>query len=141
SFHSTLNALRALHEHERLTGGTAATREAQRAGEENLLRRNLPRRLGDGEIVGPRLDHFLHPPRHIDAALRALDNFRRAARRDPRRQEAARLVRDAQQADGTWLQQHVLPGEVWFEIDVAVGRPSPWLTVQALRVLRWWIAG
>src|SRR5699024_12453787 len=41
SFHSTLNALRALHEHERLTGGTAATREAQRAGEEYLLRRNL----------------------------------------------------------------------------------------------------
>ena len=87
------------------------------------------------------MDHFLYPPRHIYTALRALDHFRRADRRDPRMQEAVRMVQDAQQADGTWLQQHVLPGEVWFEIDVAVGRPSPWLTMQALRVLRWWNAG
>ena len=141
SFHSTLNALRALHEHERATGGTAATRAAQRAGEEYLLRRNLTRRLRDGEIVGPWVDHFLYPPRHIYTALRALDHFRHADRRDPRMQEAVRMVQDAQQPDGTWLQQHVLPGAVWFEIDVPVGRPSPWLTMQALRVLRWWNAG
>src|SRR5699024_516252 len=59
----------------------------------------------------------------------------------PRMQEAVWMVQDAQQADGTWLLQHVLPGEVWFEIDVAVGRPSPWLSMQALRVRRWWNAG
>ncbi|ATG51794.1 squalene cyclase [Brachybacterium vulturis] len=138
SFHSTLNALRALHEHERLTGGTDAAREVQRAGEEYLLQRNLTRRLSTGEIVGPWVDHFLYPPRHIYTALRALDHFREADRRDSRMQEAVQMVRDAQQTDGTWLQQHVLPGQVWFEIDVRVGEPSPWLTMQALRVLRWW---
>ncbi|ASK64721.1 squalene cyclase [Brachybacterium avium] len=141
SFHSTLNALGALHEHERLTGGTDATREAQRAGEEYLLERNLSRRLSTGEIVGPWVDHFLYPPRHIFTALRALDHFRRTGRRDQRMQEAVQMVQAAQQDDGTWLQQHVLPGEVWFEIDVGVGEPSPWLTMQALRVLRWWNEG
>jgi hypothetical protein len=30
---------------------------------------------------------------------------------------------------------------VWFEVDVPVGEPSPWLTLQALRVLRWWDEG
>ena len=141
SYHSTLNALRALDDHERITGGTDATREVRRAGEEYLLQRNLTRRVTTGEIVGPWVDHFLYPPRHIYTALRALDHFRAADRRDPRMEEAVAMVRDAQQADGTWLQQHVLPGAVWFEVDVGVGHASPWVTMQALRVLRWWNEG
>lgn len=138
SFHSTLNALRALLLHEQATGGTEAARAARAAGEEYLLERNLTRRRTTGELVGPWVDHFLYPPRHIYSALRALEHFRLAGRRDPRMQEAVELVRSAQQSDGTWLQQHVLPGAVWFEVDVPVGDPSPWLTLQGLRVLRWW---
>ncbi|MGO3210745.1 squalene cyclase [Brachybacterium sp. AOP42-C2-15] len=138
SFHSTLNALRALLLHEQATGGTEATRAARAAGEEYLLERNLTRRRTTGELVGPWVDHFLYPPRHIYSALRALEHFRLAGRRDPRMLEAAELVQDAQQPDGTWLQQHALPGAVWFEVDVPVGDPSPWLTLQGLRVLRWW---
>ncbi|MGP9539339.1 squalene cyclase [Brachybacterium sp. AOP43-C2-M15] len=138
SFHSTLNALRALEDHERRTGGTEAARAARRAGEEYLLERDLTRRRTTGEIVGPWVDHFLYPPRHIYSALRALDHFRSTGRRDPRMQAAVQMVHDAQQADGTWLQQHALEGETWFEVDVPVGEPSPWLTMQGLRVLRWW---
>lgn len=138
SFHSTLNVLRALLEHEQATGGTEETRAARAAGEEYLLQRHLTRRLSTGEIVGPWVDHFLYPPRHIYSALRALDHFRRAGRKDPRMQEAVAMVQDAQQEDGTWLQQKVLPGQVWFEIDVPLDEPSPWLTLEALRVLRWW---
>ncbi|WP_114855448.1 squalene cyclase [Brachybacterium sp. YJGR34] len=141
SFHSTLNALRALHDHERATGGTDASRAAMEAGEEYLLQRRLMRRASTGEIVGPWVDHFLYPPRHIYSALRALDHFRARGRRDPRMQEAVQTVLDAQQSDGTWLQQHHLEGAVWFEVDVPVGEPSPWLTHQALRVLRWWNDG
>jgi hypothetical protein len=140
SFHSTLNALRALLLHEEVTGGTEETRAARAAGEEYLLERSLTRRRTTGEIVGPWVDHFLYPPRHIYSALRALDHFRLAGRRDVRMQEAVGMVQAAQQADGTWLQQHSLPGEVWFEVDVPVGEPSPWLTLQGLRVLRWWRA-
>lgn len=138
SFHSTLNVLRALLVHEQATGGTEETRAARAAGEEYLLERSLTRRLSTGEIVGPWVDHFLYPPRHIYSALRALDHFRRAERKDPRMEEAVQMVRDAQQEDGTWLQQKVLPGQVWFELDVPLGEPSPWLTLEALRVLRWW---
>ena len=141
SVHSTLNALRALADHEQLTGGSDAHRAAARAGEEYLLQRNLTRRRTTGEIWGPWVDHFLYPPRHVYSALRALDHFRRIGRRDPRMAEAAAMVADAQQPDGTWLQQHVLPGEVWFEVDVVVGESSPWVTAQALRVLRWWQEG
>jgi hypothetical protein len=99
------------------------------------------RRASTGELVGPWVDHFLHPPRHVYSALRALDHFRTVERRDPRMEDAVAAVRAAQQADSTWLQQHQLPGEVWFEVDVPVGEPSPWLTLQALRVLRWWDEG
>ncbi len=138
SFHSTLNTLRALLIHERSTGGSAATRAARAAGEEYLLERTLTRRLTTGDIVGPWVDHFLHPPRHVYSALRALDHFRLAGRKDPRMEEAVAMVRDAQQTDGTWLQQKVLPGAVWFDVDVPEGEASKWLTLQALRVLRWW---
>lgn len=141
SVHSTLNVLCALQDLEEAGLGDERTREAMAAGEEYLLRRSLVRRLSTGEKLGPWVDHFLYPPRHVYSALRALDHFRRVGRRDPHMQEAAELVAAAQQADGTWLQQHHLPGEEWFEVDVPVGQPSPWITLQALRVLRWWGEG
>lgn len=141
SFHSTLNVLRALHVHEQATGGSPVLRAARGEAEEYLLQRRLMRRESTEEIVGPWVEHFLYPPRHIYSALRALDHFRERDLRDPRMADAARSVLDAQQEDGTWLQQHRLPGAVWFEVDVPVGEPSPWLTLQALRVLRWWGEG
>lgn len=141
SVHSTLNSLRALRHHEVVTGGSDATRQAMRDGEEYLLARHLTRRLTTGEILGPWVDHFLYPPRHVYSALRALDHFREIGRRDERMEEAVSMVITAQQEDGTWLQQHHMPGEEWFEVDVPVGEPSPWLTFQALRVLRWWSEG
>ena len=27
---------------------------------------------------------------------------------------------------------------MWFDVDDGVGEPSVWLTLRALRVLRWW---
>ena len=55
--------------------------------------------------------------------------------------EAGELLRGQQHEDGRWYQGFRLPGERWFEIDVPVGEPSPWLTFFALRVLRWWDEG
>lgn len=141
SFHSTLNVLRALLIHEQATGGTRATRAARDAGEEYLLERHLAWTLSTREMPGPWVDHFLYPPRHIYSALRALEHFRLAGRKESRMEEAVAMVREAQQADGTWLQQKVLPGEVWFEVDVPEGEPSKWITLEALRVLRWWGEG
>jgi hypothetical protein len=51
------------------------------------------------------------------------------------------VVRSARRPDGTWLQGHRRPGRVWFEVEVAAGEPSRWLTFFATRVLNWWETG
>ena len=143
SFHSTLNSLKGLLAHETATGGTEATRAARRAGEEYLLERNLFRRLGTGEAVAPWAIHFAYPFRWFYSVLSAADYFRSAALLecsdpDPHLSEAIELIRSASTPDGTWLQERKHPGRVWFDVDVEVGEPSKWLTLHAVRVLRWW---
>ncbi|MBG6085515.1 squalene cyclase [Zhihengliuella flava] len=143
SVHSTLNALEALLEFERVTGGSPDVRAARHAGEEYLLRRHLLRRLRTGEPLTATTTTFCHPHRHAYSALRALDYFREATvydggAEDPRLAEAIDVVRQARQPDGTWLQGRRLGGKVWFEEDAPVGEPSRGVTLRALRVLRWW---
>jgi len=146
SFHSTLNTLKGLLHHEALTGGSDALRDARRAGEEYLLRRRLLRRLSTDELVGPWVTWFAYPFRWVYTALHATDYFRAAALHDgtppdPRLAEAIDVVRDARRPDGTWLQERRHAGQVWFDVDVAPGEPSKWLTFYAERVLAWWDAG
>ncbi|NMN93559.1 squalene cyclase [Antrihabitans stalactiti] len=139
SFHSTLNALKGLLDYDNATGGTDATREARRSGEEYLLERNLFRRLSTGDPVAPWAVRFSYPFRWFYDVLNAAEYFRLAgAMPDPRMTEAIELVRAARQPDGTWLQGRRHPGRVWFEVDVPAGEPSKWVTVYATRVLNWW---
>ena len=71
--------------------------------------------------------------------LRALDYFRATgAPPDPRVDEAVEHVRSRRGADGTWALDRQLPGRVWFGLDDGAGRPSRWITLRALRVLRWY---
>ncbi|MFI7677996.1 squalene cyclase [Actinophytocola sp. NPDC049390] len=145
SFHSTLNALKALLAVDVATGGTDATRAARRSGEEYLLRRGLFRRLSTGGPVAPWVDEFAYPFRWRYSVLNAADYFRQAAEfdgtpPDPRMTDAIEIVRAARRPDGTWLQGAVLPGRVWFDVDVAEGEPSKWLTFHGTRVLAWWDA-
>lgn len=144
SFHSTLNAVRGLLFYELITGD-ASVRDARHGGEEYLLKRRLLFRLSTGELVGDFATRFVYPNRHRYSVLAALDHFRDAAifegtAPDPRLADAIEVVRAARQPDGTWLQTTPLPGRTWFDIDVAEGEPSPWLTLIATRVLEWWDA-
>ncbi|TRY19630.1 squalene cyclase [Tessaracoccus rhinocerotis] len=143
SFHSTLNALKGLLDHERITGGSDELRAARRRGEEYLLERGLMHRLSDGEAVGPFVARFTHPPRHVYSALNAADYFRDASllagsAPDPRLAGAVDLIASRRRPDGTWARDYVLPGRVWFDVDGPAGEPSKWVTLSALRVLRWW---
>ncbi len=143
SYHSTLNALKALLDYERATGDGARVREARRGGEEYLLVRGLYRRLSTGEQVAPWALHFAYPFRWFYSVLNAADYFRAASLHDgtdPDRRlaEAVEHIRAARQPDGTWLQERRHPGRVWFEVDAAAGQPSRWLTFYATRVLEWW---
>ncbi|RUW68416.1 MULTISPECIES: squalene cyclase [unclassified Mesorhizobium] len=143
SFASTINVLEGLLEFERVTGGTDQSRQARRSGEEFLLERKLFRRLATGEPADERFLRFLHPNRWRYDILRALDHFRSAAiyagtDPDPRLGEAIDHLRSRRLEDGTWPLDWTLPGRVWFEVDEGEGQPSRWVTLRAMRVLKWW---
>lgn len=147
SFHSTLNALVGLLDYRLSTGDAERVRAARAAGEEYLLQRSLFRRLSTGEPFFEHVFSFAHPRRAYYSVLAAADYFRAAALADGsartpdrRMADAIEAIRARRQPDGTWLQGHRLPGDVWFHVDVPAGEPSPWVTLQALRVLAWWDA-
>jgi hypothetical protein len=84
-----------------------------------------------------------HPNRWLYDVLRALDYFRAAAlltgtTPDPRLAEAIDHVRSRRRDDGTWPMDWSPNGRVWFDVDDGVGNPSRWITLRALRVLKWW---
>jgi hypothetical protein len=143
SFASTINVLEGLVEYERATGGTPASQEARRSGEDYLLKRGLVRRLSTGEVADEKFLSLLHPNRWHYDILRALDYFRDAAavagtQPDPRLAEAIGHVRSRRRNDGTWPLDSRPPGRVWFDVDEGPGEPSRWVTLRAMRVLRWW---
>lgn len=143
SFATTINVLEGLLEYERATGGTPESQDARESGQEYLLERGLFRRLSTGEPADEEFLYFLHPSRWRYDILRALDYFRDAAALtgaapDPRLGEAVSHVRSRRRKDGTWALDRSLPGRVWFDLDDGVGEPSRWVTLRAMRVLRWW---
>ena len=146
SFDTTINVLEGLLEFERATGGTPASRWALMSGEEFLLERALYRRLSTGRPADPEFLRFSYPARWHYDLLRALDHFRAAAmlhgdRPDPRLAEAVEHVRSRRHHDGMWALDHAWRGRHWLSMDAGEGEPSVWITLKALRVLRWWDAG
>ncbi len=145
SFGTTINVLEGLLEYERDTGGTSESRAARRSGEEYLLERALFRRLSTGEPADERFLSFAHPNRWRYDVLRGLDHFCSAASLtgavpDPRLGDAIDHVRSRRLEDGTWPLDWSPPGRVWFDVDDGQGEPSRWVTLRAMRVLRWWEA-
>jgi hypothetical protein len=137
SFHSTLAVLCGLLEHERAHGADAAVTEARRRGEEYLLERRLMRRISTGEVIEASWLEFAFPTWwHFDV-LYGLDYFRAADNADRRLDDAVALVRGKQQSDGRWLLERSHPGAMHFALE-AVGEPSRWITLRALRVLDWY---
>lgn len=145
SFDTTINVLEGLLEYERNVGVTPQTQAARRGGEGYLLRRNLFRRLSSGQVADERFLQLIHPNRWYYDVLRALDYFRDASlfdrtTPDLRLTEAIDYIRSKQLVDGRWALDESPRGPIWFEIDRGIGRPSSWLTLRALRVLKWWDA-
>jgi hypothetical protein len=140
SFHSTICVLEGLLEYERASEVTTA--DARRRGEEYLLERALFRKRSTGEVAHPSFLALRFPERYRYDVLRGLDYFRNAGRApDPRVAEAIGLVESKRQADGTWRLEDAVPDGLdpaWCE---KVGAASRWITLRALRVLRWYEAG
>lgn len=141
SFDTTINVLEGLLEYERATGGTLEVRAARLSGEEYLLDRSLFRRKSTGEVADPTYLEFAFPYYWHYDVLRALDYFRGSGTSPDRRlADAVDIVRSKCQPDGRWLLDRVHPGRVHFDLEDAVGTPSRWITLRALRVLDWWDA-
>ncbi|MFP9139127.1 squalene cyclase [Devosia sp. XGJD_8] len=144
SFATTINVLEGLLEYEIATGGTEASRAARKSGEEYLLKRSLFRRAETGEIADQAFLALLYPNRWRYDILRGLHYFRASGMQSPGAQpderlgEAIGILRSKRDESGAWFLDWQTPGRVWFHMDDGPGKPSPWITLRALRVLRWW---
>lgn len=151
SFHTTICVLEALLEHERRVGERRDTRAARRRGEEYLLQRGLFRRLSTGEPLQhdrkdrtpstgaiPFWQRFAFPCWWHYDILRALDYLRRAGHApDPWCADAVTVLRSQRDASGRWQAQARYAGTLPTGEQPMEGVPSRWLTLKALRVLRW----
>ena len=139
SYHTTICVLEGLLEYEHAVGSSPELAAARYRGGNYLLDRHLYRRLSTGEVADPAFLELSFPPRYRYDILRALDYFRSAgAPPDERMADAVSVIENKRQADGRWIlersydETHAIPfGEV-------VGQPSRWITLRALRVLRWY---
>ena len=146
SFHTTIDVLEGLLEHERANGGSAEVTTALERGQRYLLERRMLRRLSSGELIDPAFTLFSFPTGYHYDALRGLEYLRAAAvTPDTRVAEAIDLVRSKRDPEGRWPLEN--PHEVelvnarlrdlGFDMGEREGRPSRWNTLRALRVLRW----
>ncbi|MCR2793814.1 hypothetical protein NQ156_12130 [Microbacterium sp. zg.Y625] len=140
SFHSTICALEGLWAWEQGGGGSDAVTAARLRGEEYLLARRLLRRASTGELIDPRFAMPSFPTRWYYDVLRALDYFRSARPdRDDRCAEAIELLRAKMLPFGMWKLELTHQGPTLFDLEAEhEGFPSRWVTLRALRVLRWW---
>jgi hypothetical protein len=138
SFHSTIDVLEGLMEHERASGDSDELRAARERGVEYLLERRMLRRLSTGEIVDPTFTQLSFPNSFHYDVLRGLDYLRAAGLEpDERVGEAIDLIVSKRDADGRWSLENPLPDRLELEMDEREGEPSRWNTLRALRVLRW----
>jgi hypothetical protein len=138
SLGTTINVLEGLLAHERASGGSDRVAEARHRGEAYMLERRLFRRKSTREVIDPDFLAFSFPTWWHYDVLRGLDYLRDAGFvPDERIAEAVAMVERSRAPDGRWPIQMVHDGETSIELDDGVGRPSRWITLEALRVLRW----
>jgi len=145
SFNTTICVLEALLAHERGMGRDPRTTAARRRGEEFLLERQLHRRKSTGEIItrdrksSANWCQFAFPTWWHYDVLRGLDYLRRAGvGPDPRLADAIAVVGSLRTPEGWWLLGDIYPGTMPVDLGEKIGEPSRWITLRALRVLKWY---
>ncbi|MFO7698096.1 MAG: hypothetical protein R6X16_13185 [Anaerolineae bacterium] len=145
SFNTTICVLEAFLAHERSAGASPEVSRARQRGEDYLLERRLMRRLSTGEIIGQDRKGGADWTRlafptwwHYDV-LRGLEYLRQAGvRPDSRVDEAIDLMASKRTSDGRWLLDTVYAGVMPVDLGEREGQPSRWITLRALRVLKWY---
>lgn len=142
SFHTTIDVVEGLRQHERSVGASPGLTAALRKGEAYLLERHMFRRLSTGEVVNKEWLLFSFPPRWYYDVLRGLDHMCSAGvEPDERVAEAIDLVKSKRSEDGRWPLENSHPGAVYFDMDEGEGKPSRWNTLRAMRVFNWYERG
>jgi hypothetical protein len=138
SFHSTINVLEGLLEHDRATGASATITAARERGHDYLLKRQLLRRSSTGEVIDPAFLRLSYPTGYHYDVLRGLDYLRSAGvEPDERIAEALEVVAWKEDDAGRWSIEITHDDDLQFEMGEAEGKPSRWVTLRALRVLHW----
>ncbi len=142
SFHTTISVLEGLRAYvERRRSLAAEATDAETRGREFLLNHKLYRSHRTGKVVHSVMTRFSFPPRWHYDVLRALDYFQASgAERDERLSDAMSLLEKKQDEKGRWPLQNRHNGKTFFKME-AIGKPSRWNTLRALRVLGWWTRG
>jgi hypothetical protein len=138
SFHTTICVLEGLLEYEWACGSSPEVTASRKKGEEYLLERALYRRLSTGEIANAEFLAFAFPSSYHYDVLRALDYFRAAGSEpDQRMGNAVALAQSKRQAGGQWLLDASYDEALALSPNESPNNPSRWITLRALRVLRW----
>ena len=86
--------------------------------------------------VSPRWFQFGYPLPYVSDVLLNLQVLIAAGRGNhPGVTEALDWVRSKQDVDGRWKLEHTYPDKMWVQVEEK-GKPSKWITLRALRVLR-----
>jgi len=140
SFHTTINVLEGLKEYRvNYEPNNHRISKSINQGIEFLLVHKLFRSHRTGNIFDSKMTRFSFPTGWRYDVLRALDILQAVnAPKDERMNESIELVLKRRDADGKWNLQNRHAGRYYFEME-AVGKPSRWNTLRALRVLKWWL--
>ena len=142
SFHTTINVLEGLAEHERATGGSPAVTAARERGQEYLLERRTASPAFDRRDHRSDLYRVLVPNRLLlrrPAGAGVSAACRGPAGRADDRGDRPRRARSAARTGGGRL-ENPHPEQLDLGMDEAEGQPSRWNTLRALRVLDWYSA-
>ncbi len=138
SFDTTINVLEGLLEYQHSTGENGDVTAARQRGEEYLLERRLLRRLSDGEIGQERWLQVGFPYSWPYDVVRVLDYLRQARpAADERMDEGLDIVESKRDAGSRWRLDRAYHDASHIDLGEAEGQPSRWITLHALRVLRW----
>jgi hypothetical protein len=139
SFHTTICVLEGLLEYEHAAGSAPEIAAARQRGQEYLLTRALFRRLSTGEVANAEFLELAFPPRYHYDILRALDYFRSAGLPPGARiREAVQWIESRRGAGGQWRLDRAYDEVLAVPFHESPGDPSRWITLRALRVLRWY---
>jgi hypothetical protein len=140
SFHTTFSVLDGLREYMEQARGLRGEEvlSAEAGARELMLQHRLVYSDHTGQVINPHFTRLAYPYRWHYSILRGLEYFARAgARRDDRLQGAIDWLKARRSPDGLWPLEHKYAAKEFFTME-RVGKPSRWVTLRALRVLKWW---